>query len=216
MFLRLSLVSLSLLMFAGCTAHANSLQPNPTNSNIDCQQIANSLEQNHVSPIRQSVPQNKAGKTSRQSYNSATSRSYMTLSPTKCTNAVGNPLYKLSLYANGQLVGTYLTVSGRADTQSKNRHRGGTKAPLPDGKYTVAKGITAGVEPEVGDRFLAIHPTFRTGRSALGIHYDPSFEKKNGEDGTSGCIGLRNKQELDQVLNYVRQYHPQYLQVKIL
>lgn len=56
---------------------------------------------------------------------------------------------------------------------------------------------------------------FQTGRSALGIHYDPSFEKKNGEDGTSGCIALKNKSELNKVLNYVRTYRPKYLQVNI-
>jgi hypothetical protein len=97
----------------------------------------------------------------------------------------------------------------------RNRHQAGTEAPLPDGKYQVAKTSVAGTIPEAGDRFLAIQPLFRTGRSALGIHYDPSFEKNNGEDGTSGCIGLTNRGDLDFVLNYVRTYRPQYLEVKI-
>ncbi|CCI05967.1 hypothetical protein MICAD_1440022 [Microcystis aeruginosa PCC 7941] len=46
-------------------------------------------------------------------------------------------------------------------------------------------------------------------------HYDPSFEKPNGEDGTSWCIALTNRADLDQVLNYVRTYRPQYLEVNI-
>jgi hypothetical protein len=141
--------------------------------------------------------------------------SYMTLTPTGFTNALGNPIYELRLYVNGNAIASYNTVAGRAYTQNRNRHQAGTEAPLPDGKYRVAKTSVAGTIPEAGDRFLAIQPLFRTGRSALGIHYDPSFEKNNGEDGTSGCIGLTNLVELDEMLNYVRIHRPQYLEVNI-
>ena len=143
------------------------------------------------------------------------SDNYMKLIPTGKRNALGNPLYKLYLYANGQEIGAYDTVSGRAHTQNKNRHRAGTEAPLPDGEYKVYRTSIPGTIAEAGDRFLPIQPLFPTGRSALGIHYDPSFEKKNGEDGTSGCIALKNKSELNKVLNYVRTYQPKYLKVKI-
>lgn len=139
----------------------------------------------------------------------------MKLIRTGKTNALGNPLYQLRLYANGQEIGTYDTVSGRAHTQNKNRHKAGTEAPLPDGKYKVATTPIPGTIAEAGDRFLPIQPLFSTGRSALGIHYDPSFEKRNGEDGTSGCIALKNKSELNKVLNYVRTYQPKYLEVNI-
>lgn len=145
----------------------------------------------------------------------ASSASYMTLVPMGLTNTLGNPLYELRLYANGQLVGTYKTVVGRAHTQTRNRHQSGTEAPLPDGTYRVARTTVPGTIVEAGDRFLSIEPLFHTGRSALGIHYDPSYEKRNGEDGTSGCIGLTNRADLDLVLNYVRTYQPQYLQVAI-
>ncbi|GBF81541.1 hypothetical protein AsFPU1_2955 [Aphanothece sacrum FPU1] len=140
---------------------------------------------------------------------------YMTLAPTSTTNKLGNPIYKLSLYANGQLLAAYPIVTGQATTQSKNRHQEGSQAPLPDGKYRIASGVVPGNEPEVGEQFLPITPLFSTGRSALGIHYDPSFEKSNGEDGTHGCIGLTNKQDFAQVLSYVNSYQPQYLEVKI-
>ncbi len=141
--------------------------------------------------------------------------SYMTLTPTETTNSVGNPIYTLSLYANGELLGTYPTVTGRANTQNRNRHQEGTKAPLPDGRYEVASSVVPGTHAEVGGRFLPIEPLFPTNRSALGIHFDPSFEKSNGEDGTEGCIALVQEQDLDQVLNYVRTYQPQYLEVNI-
>lgn len=143
------------------------------------------------------------------------SSNYMKLISTGKRNALGNPLYQLQLYANGREIGTYATVSGRTHTQNKNRHQAGTEAPLPDGRYKVARTPIPGTIREAGDRFLPIQPLFQTGRSALGIHYDPSFEKKNGEDGTSGCIGLKNKSELDKVLNYVRTYRPKYLEVNI-
>lgn len=143
------------------------------------------------------------------------SGSYMTLTSMRQTNALGNPLYELRLYANGQSMGTFMTVAGRADTQNKNRHRSGTEAPLPDGRYRVARVPTHGTIPEAGDRFLPIQPLFQTDRTALGIHLDPSFEKNNGEDGTSGCIGLTNRRDLDRVLEYVRTHRPQYIEVNI-
>ena len=140
---------------------------------------------------------------------------YMTLTPTNTHNSLGNPIYELRLYGNGQLIATYETVTGRTNSQSRNRHQAGTEAPLPDGQYQVASAVVPGTHPEVGGRFLPIEPLFPTGRSALGIHYDPSFQKANGEDGTRGCIALTNKQDLDQVLQYVYNYQPQYLEVKL-
>ncbi|MGK7884324.1 MAG: L,D-transpeptidase [Crocosphaera sp.] len=146
-----------------------------------------------------------------------TQGTYMTLTPTPTnkSNTVGNPLYELRLYANGRLMATYKTVTGRAESQNRNRHQSGTEAPLPDGQYQVASAVVAGTHPEVGGRFLPIEPLFATGRYALGIHYDPSFQKTNGEDGTQGCIALTNKRDLDQVLQYVHTYQPQYLEVKL-
>ncbi|MHC5720642.1 MAG: L,D-transpeptidase, partial [Nostoc sp.] len=63
---------------------------------------------------------------------------YMTLTPTGEKNLLGNPLYELNLFANGQLIGKYRSVSGRAYTQTRDRNRSGTEAPLPDGIYKVA------------------------------------------------------------------------------
>ncbi len=102
----------------------------------------------------------------------------MKLVPTGRKNALGNPLYKLIIYVQGREISSYDAVSGRAATQDKDRHRSGTEAPLPDGLYAVAKTYIRSSTPEVGDRFLPIWPLFKTGRTDLGIHYDPSFEKK--------------------------------------
>lgn len=147
--------------------------------------------------------------------NSQRQDTYMVLTSTGMSNALGNPLYQLRLYAKGELLGAYAAVSGRANTQNLNRHRAGNNAPLPDGRYSVSQTIISANNYEVGGRFLPIQPLFRTGRYDLGIHYDPSFESNNGEDGTEGCIALTNSQDLDQVLNYVLIYHPKYLEVDI-
>lgn len=141
--------------------------------------------------------------------------SYMKLLTSGTTNKLGNPIYILNFYVNGQLIKTYQTVTGRVHTQHRNRHKSGTEAPLPDGRYKVAKTPVPGTIREAGNLFLPIQPLFQTNRSALGIHYDPSFEKDNGEDGTSGCIGLKSQAELNEFLNDVRQYQPRYLTVDI-
>ncbi|MEO1432968.1 MAG: L,D-transpeptidase [Cyanobacteria bacterium J06633_8] len=146
----------------------------------------------------------------------ANNGSYMRLEPTGRSNKLGNPLYRLCLYARGQLLASYDTVNGRAYTQNRNRHKSGTQAPSPDGRYRLARWYVRGTHPEVGGRFLRMNQTFRTGRTDLGIHYDPSFEKRNGEDGTAGCIALTNRSDLDKVLNFHRRYRFRYIDVDIL
>jgi hypothetical protein len=199
--LRLVLVSLAWLSLVACNANA-TFQEGQKNSEVISErdfQLSDRQKNDSKEVLTASIG----------------SGNFLTLTPTRQTNLLGNPLYELRLYVNGELTNSYQTVSGRSHTQNKNRHQSGTEAPLPDGKYKVAKTSVAGTIPEAGDRFLAIQPLFQTGRSALGIHYDPSFEKNNGEDGTSGCIGLTNKQDLDALLDYVRIYQPQSLEVNI-
>jgi L,D-transpeptidase catalytic domain len=131
------------------------------------------------------------------------------------TNNLGNPIYKLEAFSNGQKVYSFDAITGRDYTQNRNRHKSGTEAPLPDGNYTIASKIVPGSIPEVGETFIPIYPKFKTGRSALGIHYDPSFNKNNREDGTSGCIALTNKVDRDAINYFVTLYKPQLLIVDI-
>ena len=145
----------------------------------------------------------------------ANTSNYMRLEKTGRKNALGNPLYELCLYAEGQLQGAYDTVTGRVYTQQNNRHQSGTQAPLPDGKYQVAENVLKGIKAESGTKFLPIYPQFKTGRSDLGIHYDPSFEKSNGQDGTGGCLALTNEADLEKVLQYFHTYRPKYMSVNI-
>jgi hypothetical protein len=52
-------------------------------------------------------------------------------------------------------------------------------------------------------------------RTALGIHYDPSYNKRNGEDGTSGCIGLTSQDDFNQILSFVETNRPKTLIVNL-
>ncbi len=137
------------------------------------------------------------------------------LVPSGMTNRQKNPIYLLRVYHQGKLLYTFETVAGRYFTQNRNRHQAGTEAPLPDGNYRISGHSVPGTLAEVGGRFLPVYPQFSTGRSALGIHYDPSYNKSNGEDGTAGCIGLSSRQHFATLLSFVETYKPQLLIVDI-
>ena len=137
------------------------------------------------------------------------------LVPSGVTNQQKNPIYLLRVYHQGKLLYTFETVAGRHFTQNRNRNQAGTEAPLPDGNYRISSHSVPGTLAEVGRRFLPVYPQFSTGRSALGIHFDPSYNKGNGEDGTAGCIGLSSRQHFAILLNFVETHKPQLLIVDI-
>jgi hypothetical protein len=217
---QVALVFASCIAVSGCTNSSISESKlesiNTQTSNNIQQTIANKTIKDPNSFLAQSNLKEVSDRKNSLSYNSQplSSDNYMTLEPTGQTNSFGNPLYNLKLFANGKSI-TYTTVSGRFNTQNRNRNLAGTEAPLPNGRYSVAKHYIAGTHPEVGGRFLSILPQFSTGRSALGIHYDPSYEKSMKDDGTSGCIALTNRSDLDKVLNYIQTYQPKFLNVQI-
>ena len=200
MLIKISLISLLNLMLVSCL-HSDASRKN--NNPITSKPSIGSKSNNQKIATGNNNPLNHLG-------------NFMTLTATGQTNTLKNPLYKLRLYADGKLVDSFTTVSGRTFTQTKSRHQSGTEAPLPDGKYTVANSTIPGAIAEAGEHFLPIQATFKTGRSALGFHVDPSFEKSNGEDGTAGCIGLTSTEDLDKLLSFVDTYKPEFLDVKIL
>jgi hypothetical protein len=217
---QVALVFASCIAVSGCTNSSISESKlesiNTQTSNNIQQTIANKTIKEQNIFLAQSNSKKDSERKNSLSYNyqSLNAENYMTLEPTGQTNSFGNPLYDLKLFANGKSI-TYKTVSGRFNTQNRNRNLAGTEAPLPNGRYSVAKHYIAGTHPEVGGRFLSILPQFSTGRSALGIHYDPSYEKSMKDDGTSGCIALTNRSDLDKVLNYIHTYQPKFLNVQL-
>jgi hypothetical protein len=136
--------------------------------------------------------------------------------PSKGTNNVGNPIYTLEAYIDGQKYQTFDVVSGTANTQTADRNKGNNSAPLPDGLYSVSDRIIPGITPEVGKTFIGIFPKFETGRNSLGIHLDRSFNQSNGYDGTAGCIGITTPADRDAINGFIIKYHPQNLFVSIL
>jgi hypothetical protein len=136
-------------------------------------------------------------------------------------NRFNNPIYKLTAYRDrtANYIFQFDAVTGRGFTQSRNRYQSNTEAPLPDGSYAVAARVVKGNIAEVGGTMVPIFPKSgfdsRMRRTALGIHWDPSFDKDAKEDGTSGCIGLTNKRDYYQVRNFILKYHPRSLEVQI-
>jgi L,D-transpeptidase catalytic domain len=138
-------------------------------------------------------------------------------------NRYKNPIYTLHLCVAGKELKSYEIVTGRSFTQKKNRNQSGTHSPLPNGKYRMNSALTQGMVVEVGrvnglnvsQPFLPITPLFSTGRSALGIHVDPSYNKDPKEDGTSGCIGLTNAEDFRSLWSEIKHYQIKDLQVAI-
>ena len=138
-------------------------------------------------------------------------------------NKYNNPIYPMYLCVGGKEMKSYQIVAGRNFTQQRNRDRSGTQAPLPNGKYRVGTALTPGLLAEVGkveglsvrQPFLPISPMFSTGRSALGIHVDPSYNKDPKEDGTSGCIGLTTSADFKSLWADINRYQIRNLQVAI-
>ena len=91
----------------------------------------------------------------------------------------------------GQHVRYFDTVNGRAHRQKADRHRSGTRAPLPAGRYVLEPVEPLGsADPrKLGPIWIGIEPQFPAGRGHLGIHLDPSANR-NANSGTLGCGGL--------------------------
>ncbi len=122
-----------------------------------------------------------------------------------------DPIWELQLKSGDQVLETLPALTGRAYRQTANRHVSGNKSPLPVGIYSIDRmGIEAGPfpDPELGKGFwVPITPLFNTGRSDLGFHQDPSWGKKNGESGTSGCIGLQKASDTLKLVEWIKHYN---------
>jgi hypothetical protein len=157
------------------------------------------------------------------SYQCNNKNNYLFLGNGAAKNKYNNPIYILHLCIGGKEKKSYKIVTGRNFTQQKNRNQSGTHSPLPNGKYRMSSELTQGMVVEVGrvdglsvsQPFLPISPMFRTGRSALGIHVDPSYNIDPKEDGTSGCIGLTNTEDFKSLWSDIKRYQIRDLQVAI-
>ena len=121
-----------------------------------------------------------------------------------------DPIWSVELVVNGQTLQRLDALVGRSWRQNADRHQAGNESPLPPGQYRIDRsGIAAPPfdNPELGSGFwVPVTPLFQTGRSALGFHQDPSWDKTR-ESGTSGCIGLESKEATAQLVAWIRHYN---------
>jgi L,D-transpeptidase catalytic domain len=156
-------------------------------------------------------------------YQCTSTNNHLFLGNGNAKNKYGNPIYSLHLCVGGREIRNYEIVTGRNFTQTKNRNQSGTHSPLPNGKYRMSNNLTQGMVAEVGrvdglsvsQPFLPISPLFNTGRSALGFHVDPSYNRDPKEDGTSGCIGLTTTGDFKALWADIKRYQIRDLQVAI-
>jgi len=113
-----------------------------------------------------------------------------------------NPILNVSIYKDSQLIETYKGVSGRWNTQNIDRNIANVGAPSPNGEYIILPE-TKGYHDETGGVFIPYEPTFKTQRSLLGFHVDPSWGLDNGEDGTIGCIAFKSIEEYNKFKNSI-------------
>lgn len=206
---------------------SSQAQPNSEATNIQLSTEASAPAVMAVSPVTDAaVPATEVSKSSIDAvskYQCTSTKNHLFLGNGTAKNKYGNPIYILHLCVGGKEQTAYEIVTGRSFTQQKNRDRSGTHSPLPNGKYRMSSGLTQGTLVEVGkvsglnvsQPFLPISPMFATGRSALGIHVDPSYNKDPKEDGTSGCIGLTNPADFKSLWSEIDRYQIRSLEVAI-
>jgi L,D-transpeptidase catalytic domain len=224
--MKLKLISIAIACTIGSSGCSTS-QAQPT---TESPSIVNNVTPTPVVAVsppvdaeRSSTEISKSSVESTSEYQCSGTNNYLFLGNGTVRNKYGNPLYLLHLCVGGKERRSFEIVTGRNFTQLKNRNQSGTHSPLPNGKYRMSNSLTQGMVAEVGrvdglsvrQPFLPISPMFSTGRSALGIHVDPSFNRDPKEDGTSGCIGLTNPADFKALWASIQHYQIKELQVAI-
>jgi L,D-transpeptidase catalytic domain len=215
--LKIGLITLACtIASAGCSS--SQAQPNNGTSNPAIVAVSPSAEPESIATeISTSSIEPTSG------YQCKGTNNHLFLGNGTAKNRYSNPIYLLHLCVGGKEQKSFKIVTGRNFTQLKNRHQSGTHSPLPNGKYRMSTALVQGMVVEVGrvsglnvsQPFLPISPMFGTGRSALGIHVDPSYNIDPKEDGTSGCIGLTNPADFKSLWSNIQQYQVRELQVAI-
>jgi L,D-transpeptidase catalytic domain len=223
---QIALISLACTIFStGCSdSQAKPTIESPslrTNSMIASPAVVAAVPSPEPENTTTEISKSAVGKNN--SYKCNRSTNHLFLGNGTYRNKYNNPVYALHLCVGGKELKSYEVVTGRSFTQNKNRNKSGTHSPLPDGRYRMSNALTPGLVAEVGrvdglgvrQPFLPISPMFSTGRSALGFHVDPSYNKDPKEDGTSGCIGLTNAADFRSFWSDVQRYQIRDLQVAI-
>ena len=125
---------------------------------------------------------------------------------TRRLSRTADPIWVLSLNTPGKSTQSFEVVTGRAHRQTADRHRTGTRAPLPAGRYSLGpvEPLGPGDPMELGPIWIGIEPLFPTGRGHLGIHLDPSANR-DANSGTLGCVGLINRADMFHLASLIEQ-----------
>ena len=123
----------------------------------------------------------------------------------RALSRTGDPIWSLRLDSPGEQPLHFDAVTGRAHRQNADRHRTGTRAPLPIGRYSLGpvEPLGPGDPAELGPIWIGIEPQFTTGRGHLGIHLDPSANR-NANSGTLGCVGLVRRDDMLQLAELIK------------
>ncbi|MBD2773209.1 SH3 domain-containing protein [Iningainema tapete] len=115
--------------------------------------------------------------------------------------------------SNGKVVNTVRGISGRVNNQTPSQ-TAGSQTPIPFGIYTfTSPGVVEYKGGEFGGVWSPVTPNFNTGRSELGVHYDPSAFQQNGNTGTAGCFATPTVEERDIMTKFIRGYKPTHFVV---
>lgn len=141
-----------------------------------------------------------------------------TVVATRTANTIGGGLrvYKTQLIdGNGNVINTVRGISGRVGKQIPS-HTAGSQTPLPFGTYKFDSPgyVDFSAGGEFGGVWSPVTPTFSTGRSGIGIHYDPSCFANSSQTGTSGCFATPTQEERDIMTQFIQTYKPVYFIVQ--
>ena len=82
----------------------------------------------------------------------------------RALSRTGDPIWSLRLDSPGEQPLHFDAVTGRAHRQNADRHRTGTRAPLPIGRYNLGpvEPLGPGDPAELGPIWISIEPQFTT------------------------------------------------------
>ena len=136
---------------------------------------------------------------------------YLKLTRTYRKESNGLEDLNLALMQGNQIVDKVTAVSGQPGKQYFRKAGdsiSGSMEPLPEGKWSLGnvewagsgKGSYSGSWGEgLGPVWVSVNPEMSTRRSEIGIHWDYNASYSPG---TSGCIGITNKSDLQKVVGW--------------
>jgi Bacterial pre-peptidase C-terminal domain len=136
---------------------------------------------------------------------------YLKLTRTYSKESNGLEDLNLALMQGNQVVDKVIAVSGQPGKQYFRKAGdsiSGSMEPLPEGKWSLGsvewasggKGSYSGTWGEgLGPVWVSVNPEMYTQRSEIGIHWDYNASYSPG---TSGCIGITNKSDLQKVVSW--------------